>query len=142
MSFITKTDYDASIHAEILDAIIRQDDTILDIVAGQAQEEVAGYLTARYDTDAIFGTTGTARPGLIVQFCKDIVLYNLHSMVNPTRFPEIRKDRYDRAIAWLKSVQKGDINPVNLPLRANADSTVGAENGYQIASTPKRQNHY
>lgn len=142
MAYITKTDYESSIHAEILDAVTRQDDSILDIIANQAMEEVAGYLNARYDTNAIFAEEGEGRHALVLMFTKDVVLYHLHSIHNPARFPAIREDRYTRAIDWLKAVQKGEINPVGLPLRANEDGSEGAENTFQLSSNTKRQNHF
>jgi phage gp36-like protein len=142
MAFITKTDYESSIHAEILDAVTRQDDSILDIIANQAMEEVASYLAGRYDTAAIFAEEDTGRHPLILSITKDVVLYHLHAIHNPARFPQIRQDRYDRAIDWLKGVQRGDINPVGLPLKEHTDGTEGAENTFQISSNTKRQNHY
>ena len=41
----------------------------------------------------------------------DIVLYHIHSRINPRQIPEIRVDRYERAIAWLKMVTKGEVTP-------------------------------
>ena len=136
--FITESDYNATIHAEILTAITRNDSTILPIIEDRAVEEMKGYLVARYDTNNIFNKTGTARNPIIVQFLLDIIIYNLHSIHNPAAIPEIRVTRYERAITWLKDVMKGLINP-GLP---ELDDAKGAESHVHYGSNPKRGNHY
>ena len=45
--FITPQDYDASIHREILDALTRNDDAIIEICEDRAIAEMRGYLNAR-----------------------------------------------------------------------------------------------
>ena len=47
--FIIPEDYDASIHQEILDALIRSDRQIVEICEDRAIAEMRGYLAARYD---------------------------------------------------------------------------------------------
>lgn len=141
-TFITTTDYEASIHSEILDAIIRNDDDILEIIEEQAISEMTGYLSARYNCDDIFGKTGSARHSLILMFAKDITLYHLHSIHNPVKFPLIRKDRYDQAIEWLRAVRDGEINPTGLTLAANTDGDQGGQLNYAFASNTKRTNHF
>ena len=59
--FITPQDYDASIHREILDALTRNDNAIIEICEDRAISEMRGYLSTRYDADAIFKTEGAAR---------------------------------------------------------------------------------
>jgi len=141
-AFITLSDYDAAIHAEILNAVTRQDDAILEIMEDQAVEEMKGYLSARYDTDEIFSQTGDDRHQLIKMFCIDITLYHLHSIHNPQKFPQVRIDRYNRAIEWLKGVQKGDINPDGLTLKENADGDQGGATSFSMDSNQKRINHF
>ena len=52
--FIIPEDYDASIHQEILDALIRSDRQIVEICEDRAIAEMRGYLAARYDCDRVF----------------------------------------------------------------------------------------
>lgn len=52
--FINPDDYDASIHREILDSIIREDESIVEICEDQAVAQMRSYLSARYDCDRIF----------------------------------------------------------------------------------------
>jgi hypothetical protein len=58
----------------------------------------------RYDVGAIFGTTGTARNGLILEMCKSIALYYVCRLANVDIIQERVKERYDRAIDFLEKV--------------------------------------
>ena len=72
--FITPQDYDASIHREILDALTRNDDAIIEICEDRAIAEMRGYLNARYDADAIFNAEGAARNELVLMMAVDIAV--------------------------------------------------------------------
>jgi len=69
--FISLTDYDASIHNEILDAVTRYDDGIVEICEDRAITQMRSYLKGRYDVDAIFSASGTARNQLILMTAID-----------------------------------------------------------------------
>ena len=47
--FINLEDYDASIHREILDALTRTDDSLIEICEDRAVAEMRSYLSKRYD---------------------------------------------------------------------------------------------
>ncbi|MBK6611856.1 MAG: DUF1320 family protein [Sphingobacteriales bacterium] len=47
----------------------------------------------------------------VVMFLIDMVLYHLHSRISPRNVPDIRAERYDAAITWLKMIAKEQINP-------------------------------
>ena len=81
--FITLDDYDASIHREILDALLRhdsdvQDSAIIEICEDRAIEEMRGYMDKFYDCDAIFNATGArvtrvpARPEVVLEALKKV----------------------------------------------------------------------
>ena len=123
--FITPQDYDASIHREILDALTRNDDAIIEICEDRAISEMRGYLSARYDADTIFKAEGTARNELVLMMAVDIAVYHLFSIHNPQKMSQIRKDRYDRAIEWLK-----------LPEEEQKKNSP-----WLMSSNPKRTNH-
>jgi len=113
-AFITTSDYDASIHKEILDSLLRADSTehdeqIVEVCEDRAIAEMRGYLDKQYDCDAIFSATGDDRNQLILMFAIDIAVYHIFCIHNPYKMSKIRQDRYDRAIAWLKGVMNGDI---------------------------------
>lgn len=65
-------------------------------------------------TTSEFGLGDTRHPALLM-YTKDIALYHIHSNISPQNIPELRKKRYDDAIAWLNKVSK-DLLDVDLPL--------------------------
>lgn len=107
--FITLEDYDASIHREILDALLRHDSDIADsaiveICEDRAIEEMRCYMDKFYDCDAIFGASGQERNQLVLMMAIDISVYHIFCQHNPYKMSEIRKERYERAVEWLKAV--------------------------------------
>ena len=137
-AFIETTDYEVSIHNEILTAITRNDPAVIEIAEDQAIEEMKGYLRARYDVDRIFAARGSQRNPLLLMFCIDIAVYHLHTAHNPQKMPQVRVDRYERAVSWLKEVQRGNIQPSGLPVLTPAE-----EHGHvQATSNPKRTTHF
>jgi hypothetical protein len=120
-NFISLEDYDASIHREILDSLLRQgtsdyDPQIIEICEDRAISEMKSYLNKKYDCQAIFSQTGEERHPLILMFALDITIYHIFCQHNPYKMSKIREDRYERAIEWLKGVMKGDITVEGAPL--------------------------
>jgi len=120
-NFISLEDYDASIHREILDSLLRQgtsdyDPQIIEICEDRAVSEMKSYLNKKYDCQAIFSQTGAERHPLILMFALDITIYHIFCQHNPYKMSKIREDRYERAIEWLKGVMKGDITIEGAPL--------------------------
>lgn len=120
-NFISLEDYDASIHREILDSLLRQgtsdyDPQIIEICEDRAVSEMKSYLNKKYDCQAIFSQTGEERHPLILMFVLDITIYHIFCQHNPYKMSKIREDRYERAIEWLKGVMKGDITIEGAPL--------------------------
>lgn len=60
-------------------------------------------------------TKGDTRNQLIKMHLIDMVLYHLHSRINPRNIPDFRIARRDDCIKWLDMVAKGKIT-VNLPV--------------------------
>ena len=118
--FISISDYDATIHREILDSLLRKDsDTydpqIIEICEDRAVAEMRGYLNKIYDCDKIFSADGAERNALILMFAIDITVFHIFCIHNPYKMSKIRQDRYDRAIEWLKGVMSGDITIDSAP---------------------------
>lgn len=136
--FINPEDYDASIHQEILDALIRSDQQILEICEDQAIEEMRSYICSRYDCNKIFSAQGEQRNQLLLMMLKDIALYHVFSIHNPANMSQIRVDRYERACQWMKDIQKGNVSVEGLPLleqeQYNSSSSI------QTRSNKKRTN--
>lgn len=120
-NFIDITDYDASIHKEILDSLLRQgtadyDPQIVEICEDRAVAEMRSYLNKKYDCDKIFSARGTDRHALVLMFALDITIFHIFSQHNPYKMSKIRQDRYDRAVEWLKGVMRGDVTIDGAPL--------------------------
>ena len=81
---------------------------------------MAGYLRPKYDTEKIFQAEGDERNKRIVMYVCDTALYHMISSQPQKMGSEIRKERYDRAIKWLESVQSGKIVP-DIPLKTGDD---------------------
>jgi phage gp36-like protein len=138
--FIDLTDYDASIHREILDALTRDDDIVIEICEDRAIAEMRGYLSRRYDCNRIFSATGTERNQLILMMAIDIAVYHIFCIHNPQKLSQVRKDRYTRAMEWLKQVADEDISIDGAPLLPEDELLAKAT--FLIRSNRKRVNHY
>lgn len=121
MIWLVDNDLNKLIKAENLSAIIEDDASILADAELATLQEIEGYLSNRYDVPAIWQTVGLDRNAMLVMRACDIMLYHIHSRINPNRIPDLRIDRYNQAIDFLKSVAKGLLSP-NLP-------TITTENG-------------
>lgn len=139
-NFISIADYDASIHREILDSLVREDISLVDICEDRAIAEMRSYLAKRYDCDSIFSQAGDNRHPLVLMMALDIAIYHIFSIHNPVKLSQLRKDRYERATEWLKAVAKGDISIEGAPL-ATSDILVSNQ-PMRIVSNPKRHNHF
>lgn len=115
MSFITQEDFKVVSSEASLKAITGADPDNISNAIAEAQEEVAGYLRPKYDTDRIFATEGDGRNRQLVMYTTDIALYNMIASLPNRMGYETRKERYERAIKWLEGVQAGKIVP-DLPI--------------------------
>lgn len=136
--FITTEDYDASIHAEILDSLIRSNAAALETCEDRAIVEMRSYLSSRYDCDAIFSARGDDRHVLILMRAIDIAIYHAFCIHNPQKMSSIRLKRYDDALAWLKAARTGEVVIDGAPM---LDDDTLAEHGYYLMrSNRKREN--
>ena len=137
--FIDITDYDATVHREILDALIRDDQSLVEICEDRAIAEMKSYLDKRYDTNVLFTTTGTDRNQLVLMMAIDITVYHIFCIHNPQKISTIRKDRYERAREWLKAVANETISIPDAPLLPEEERTSGSP--FMMNSNPKRNNY-
>ena len=136
--FIDIKDYDASLHREILDALVRDDETLVEICEDRAIAEMRGYLSKRYDCNAIFSTTGKKRNQLILMIVIDIAVYHIFCIHNPQKLSQVRKDRYERAVEWMKAVASEEVSIDGAPLLPEEERAKKAE--LMFKSNPKRIN--
>lgn len=140
--FISKEDFDATVHRDILDAITRQDEAVVEICTERAISEMRCYLSVRYDCDAVFSATGTQRNQLVLMMLTDVVVYHLFCIHNPAKLSPMRKDRYERAVEWMKAVRRGDLPVEGLPPAEVSPEQAKASSPYQMRSNAKRRNHF
>ena len=124
--FIELSDYDASIHREILDALTREDDAVVEICEDRAVAEMRCYLSRRYDCDKIFTATGDKRNQLVLMMAIDIAVYHIFCIHNPRNLSPLRKERHERVDG--------------LPLLS--EETRAAKSNFLIKSNRKRVNHW
>lgn len=139
--FIKTTDYDATIHREILNSLLRAnsddyDSEIIEICEDRAIAEMRSYMNKTYDCDAIFSARGDNRHPLVLMFAIDISVYHIFCQHNPFKLSKIREDRYKRAIEWLKGIMEGDITIDGAPLLSDAE--LNSNSPWQIQADPAR----
>lgn len=141
MKFVTNSDIEVLIRADMLQHIIGTDTTLLDKAEAAATKKIRTYLKARYDVAAVFSATGQDRDELMLLYTIDIMLYDLHSRINPRKIPELRRTRYKEAMEWLKMVQQGEAC-AELPAIENESGQQTGSDEIKWGSNPKRNHYY
>ena len=98
------------------------------------------YLSRRYDCDKIFTATGDKRNQLVLMMAIDIAIYHIFCIHDPRKLSPMRKERYERAVEWLKAVAAEEISVDGLPLLP--EETRAAKSNFLIKSNRKRINHW
>ncbi len=62
--------------------------------------------TGDYPDNTDHWTKGNSQNAKLREVFADITIYNLHARVNPVQIPELRLDRRDNAVNWLKQLNK------------------------------------
>lgn len=122
---------------------ITLDETITRKAILAAMGEVESYLAAKYDTDAIFATTGDARNVILLEHTKSIAVYYMLRLSNGDILFERVREYYKNAIDWLKQVAgitDGRCITPNLPLKK--DSTGSVKIKMRMGSNPKFSHHF
>lgn len=141
MAFLTPTELETHLYKENIEAIGREDETILLSAIDAAIQEAYGYLGA-YDRERIFNSTGSERNALLLIFIKDIAVWHFINLCNAGTDLELRQDRYERAVSWLRAVQKNEVKP-NLPvIDKDNDGQPDTAPEYIFGSNPKREQHF
>lgn len=112
--FITDDDYSVLVRTEIKDILLENySDTKIRAAEQMAIHQVKNYLSGKYDVQLIFSKTGDDRNSHLVMITLDCALYHLYTPF-PRKMPEIRAQRYQDAIDWLK-LAAGGKNTADLP---------------------------
>jgi phage gp36-like protein len=123
--FLTTSDYTTVVDAEAFALIYRGDAAKLAAAEGYAVEEISSYLRSRYDVAAAFAARGGSRNRQLVMATCDVALYHLVTWLPKRTGYEVRKERYERTIEWLVSVQAGKASPDLPPLVDSSGNDAG-----------------
>ena len=141
MAFITPDELRTHLYRESVCAISRDDMTVLIAAIDAAEQEAYGYLGA-YDRERIFSAEGTERNALLLVLVKDIAVWHFINLCNAGTELQLRQDRYERAVAWLRQVQKGEVKPFLPIIDEDGDGLPDGAGEYIYGSNPKRHQHY
>ena len=142
-NFIQITDYDATIHREILDSLLREEagsSATVEVCENRAIATVRSLIGNRYDCDAIFAATGDQRNVIILKVCVDIAVYEIFCQHNPYKMSKIREDRYKDAMTFLREVRDFDASIEGAPLLP--EETQADNSRWQIESDSLRATHF
>ncbi len=138
--YLSPSELSSHLYRESLDTISREDEAPILAAIDAAIAEARGYLTA-YDTAALFSATGEERNALLLLFVKDIAVWHFVNLCNAGTDLDLREKRYDRAISWLRQVQKGEVVPDFPILDKDEDGKPDGAGAYIYGSNPKRTQH-
>lgn len=130
--FINTDDLGGTIYNYQMEQITDGDDSIILEAIQAAESEVRSYLASnnkrewndgrpKYDINKIFTAVGAQRNALIVRHCATIAKFYIVELCNADIIYEQSKERYDRAVGWLKQLAKGEINLDTLPIITQDD---------------------
>ena len=106
--FIEESDYEVHVRQEIMSILDPSAaNSAIEMAERMAIDQIKSYLSGRYDVEAIFSATGEERNHFLLMIAIDIALYHLWSKRAPRKIPELRAQRYQDAIDWLKAVGEG-----------------------------------
>lgn len=142
--FLAITDLKSHLYQEIIDEIIRDDDTIATEAINSAIDLAKSYLS-KYDLPKLFGddnTAPTVDSPMLKRYVKDIACWYILTLGNANIELDLFEKLHDDATKWLRDIQKGMSNP-DWPYR-NMTEAPTPPDGDAIAysSNPKRRNHW
>lgn len=125
-----------------LKAIIENNEAIAATAIETAIEFAEGKLGKYYDTDTIFAKRTEERSKLLVDFIKDIAIWKIIGLANPSIDYEDCKFRYQEAVGWFEAVYDGmKLSKKNFP-RIPEDAEEKPSRSFSITSNPKRANRF
>ncbi|PTT43734.1 hypothetical protein DBR28_00145 [Chryseobacterium sp. HMWF028] len=136
--FITDDDYSVLVRTEIKNILLENySETKIKAAEQMGISQVKNYLSGKYDVEKIFSKTGDERNSHIVMIVLDCTLYHLYTPI-PRKMPDIRAQRYQDAIDWLKLAAKAE-NTADLP--PITDDSGNSMTGIKITSKYPAENN-
>lgn len=127
--FLNPTDLGTTIYQYQVDQITEGNEDLTLQGLSAAEEEVRSYLTAvewsdgrpKYDVTAIMSAEGSERNALLVRMTVTLAKFYIIELCNADIIYEIAKERYDRAVTWLKQLAREEIKLSTLPTTPEID---------------------
>lgn len=147
--FLQISDLKNNIYNYQVDQITEGDTAIVLQAMAAAEQELKSYLQGNhkkeyldgrflYDIDAIFSATGDDRNAMLLNCAINIAKWNIVDLCNVDILYEQAKERYDRAIAWLKDLASGKVNLSDLPkIKRNENDAENKASGFVYGSRIK-----
>lgn len=129
MPYLQKKDFDVVLGGR--DALGSVDDATRARAEAVAMEEAAGYLRGRYDMAAEFAKAAPGEGGVdernsrLVGVVVDVALWHLSAALPGGVGVEVRAERYERALEWLRAAGRGDILADLRPLAPSGEGGGG-----------------
>lgn len=111
--FITKEDY-IQIGEDALKIMQQNSEENRKRAEQRALSRIAAALGGRYDAKAAFAMENEERDAELVGCAVDIALYHMSASLPGRMGNDIRKEKYEKAIEYLKDIQNGRATP-NVP---------------------------
>lgn len=102
--------------------------------------EIKPYLSSIYDMDKEFSFVGEQRNKLILKLTRDIAIYNIHCISNPSNMNETRRLKYEDAISMLQKASQQKVIINDLPRLS--EPITGGNYGISGGGRARRRNHY
>lgn len=144
MPIITSADLSTNIYAEIVTEITRSDTTIADRAVNAAILEAKMYL-GRFDLVQLFGTDTTSpavQDEYLKTLVKDLACWHLMRLANTGVDYGVYRTSYQDALAALKNIQAGLVQPQGWPYADTRTETAPPGDAISWHSNPKRHNYY
>lgn len=138
--FIEEVDYKVVIGEIALTVVAQASPENRANAEAEAIEEISGYLRPKYDCSRIFAAEGSDRNRQLLMYACDIALYHMSSSLPSRMGMDIRRERYEKALEWLKKVQDGTVLP-DLPEALDEDGNSAAPT-IRYGSQPCVDNSY
>lgn len=134
---VTREDFNTHMYAEIIAAIDRNDEDILNDAIASAEGQAAGYLS-NYNVDLLFAAEDDDRDPTLLMYIKDLAAWHFINLGNPSTNMELRKTRYDDALAELRRIQAGKVIMKDWPTASGEE----AESFFLVSSVKKRDTRW
>ena len=138
--FIEENDYRVVIGEPALKVVAQASPENRANAEAEAIEEISGYLRPKFDCGKIFLKEGAERNRQLLMYACDIALYHMSSSLPNQMGMAIRKERYEKALEWLKKVQDGTVLP-DLPEALDEEGNSAAPS-IRYGSEPCVDNSY